>query len=56
MGASSPLSRRPSKVPIDSGSMDSLRRTPPMEPNKSSYWGELPGLSLSSMVTCLYVV
>ena len=28
--ASVPLSRRPSKVPADSGSMDSLRRTPSM--------------------------
>ena len=46
-----PLSRRPSKVPADSGPMDSLRRTPPMQPNNSSYWGELPGSSLYSMVT-----
>ena len=28
--ASVPLSRRHSKVPADSGSVDSLRRTPPM--------------------------
>ena len=28
--ASVPLSRRPSKIPADSGSMDSLRRTPSM--------------------------
>ena len=28
--ASVPLNRRPSKIPADSGSMDSLRRTPPM--------------------------
>ena len=28
--ASVPLNRRPSKVPADSGSMNSLRRTPPI--------------------------
>ena len=42
-------------VGIASGSMDSLRRTPLMYPNNSSYWGGLLGSSLYSMVTRLYV-
>ena len=53
--ASVPLNRRTSRVPTDSGSMVSLRRSPAMEPNSSSYWGGLLGTSLYSMVTRLYM-
>ena len=40
MGVTSALLNwEPSKIPADKGSMNSLRRTPPMWPRNSSRWG-----------------